>query len=496
MMANTLKFLTIDDQALMIESSRRVAFPRGADVIKQGDDSGRALYTICSGVARVEVNGMAIAHLGPGALIGEMAFLERSPASASVVAHTVLGVDAIDSEHLHTLLASVPGFATRFYASLAALVSQRLRTASHLASSANPGLQLGSPVRRQRSFAPSMACPDAILDQLDAVCTQLAETERQARTRQQDASAHRDLNDRVASACERLHKLVTDACAAHPEQAVAIGGHIHRWAFPYLMTSRIHHHAITKPHGYDGDGELLDLLHENRPIGDGAFGAAVDSWVLARPFARALRERGAWLMQSLSEFTETWRSRMSVPVTYLATGDARDLLNLMDHPRALDVTCCEMDAQALQNVARQVQDQSERVQVSFVQTNMLAIGRGSGHTFLHLQKIIIAGDILNRYSDDAAAIALLDWIHDRLRPDGAVIMGQFRPDHADRSFLEHLLQWQYCYRDCAAIERLFAASRFKHDLLSIERHEDGVQMRVVCRRRESHAASRSQPINH
>jgi hypothetical protein len=69
-----------------------------------------------------------------------------------------------------------------------------------------------------------------------------------------------------------------------------------------------------------------------------------------------------------------------------------------------------------------------------------------------------------------------------LRPDGVVVMGQLRPDHEDRAYLEHILEWHYRYRDPRDLERLFAASRFKDDALTIEQHEDGIQMRVIGRR--------------
>lgn len=486
-MEKNLKFLTIDDQALMIESSLRVTFARGAEIIKQGDDSGRALYTISSGVARVEVDGVAIAHLGPGSLIGEMAFLERSPASASVVAHTEVGMDVIGSEHLHTLLASVPGFATRFYASLAALISSRLRTASQLAAGSRSGLHLTHARRLRGGFVRASDCPRELRDALAGSCAQLRELAERAgasASSSSELSASSELSERVATACQRVHDLLTDTVAAYPDQAERIGGHMFRQLFPYLMTSRINQHAFTKPHGYGGDGELLELVCANRESGHGSLGAAVDRWVLDRPIARALRSRASWIARSVGELTADWRGRMPVPVTCLATGTAHDALALLDHERALEVTCLEMDPDALQRAARRYSASAE-VRVSFLQANMLALGRGSGHTFLHLQKVIIASDVLNRYGDDSAAIGLLDWIHERLRPDGAVIVGQLHPDHPDRAYLEHILEWHYCYRDERALERLFAASRFKNDSLTIERHADGAQMRAICRRRKS-----------
>jgi CRP-like cAMP-binding protein len=479
-MEKIFKFLTIDDQSLMIESSRRVIVDRGTEFIRQGEDTGRSLYTICSGVARVEVNGVAIEYLGSGSLIGEMGFLERSPASESIFAHTNLGVDVIDAEHLHTLMASVPGFATRFYVSLATMVSKRLRTASQLVANSRPCLQLARPRRVRTGPWLATECPDSVISEVARWCSEIANLSLRMRTGE---TAGSELAAQVARACDRLHGLLTSATTAYPEDAASIGGHVFRQAFPYFMASRVNEHAYTKPHGYAGDGELLELIRADCEAGYGAFGSAVDRWVLGRPIACALRVRGRWIMQSLREFVQQWKGGTPVPVTCLMTGTAVDVSILLGYERALDVTCLEMDSKALQDAARRCGGERGEVQIGFLEaSNMLAIGRGSSHTFLRPQKAIIAPDILNRYDDDSAAVQMLDWVYEHLRPDGAVIMGQLCPDHPDRAYLEHILEWHYRYRDQQDLERLFAASRFKNDALTIERHEDGMQLKVICRR--------------
>lgn len=475
----TLKFLTIDDQALMIEFSRRVSFSPGALVLQQGDDSARAIYTISSGVARIEVNDVSIAHLGPSSLIGDMSFVDDLPASASVVAHTELRVDVIDEEHLHTLLASVPGFATRFYKSLAAIISERLGTIAQLASSSRAKRQSpGSQIRLPGS-ASAFEIPRKIVDTVDGLCAEMRDLLVQAR----DIRAARgELEASVASSCDRLLGLLVNATASQPAQATAIGDYLFRETFPYLMTSHINEHAYFKPHGYDGDGELLRNLRANRESGHGAFGVAVDRWVLDRPIMRALRVRGAWIMQSLCAFTAGLADRMPVPVTCLMTGTSEDLLELKDCDCSLDVTCLEMDPQVLQDAAKRCEGEICDMRTSFVPTNLFAMGRGSIHTFLHSQEVIIAPDLLNRLDDEVAAVHLLDWIYERLRNDGVVIMGQIRPDHPDRAYLEHMLRWHYCYRDQFDLERLFAASKFRAAPLTFEHHPDGAQIKVICRR--------------
>jgi hypothetical protein len=59
-----------------------------------------------------------------------MSFLENTGASASVIADEAVEVSVIDEIRVRSLLESVPGFAIRFYKTLAVNLAHRLREAS------------------------------------------------------------------------------------------------------------------------------------------------------------------------------------------------------------------------------------------------------------------------------------------------------------------------------------------------------------------------------
>jgi hypothetical protein len=81
--------------------------PDGALLTRQGDP-GDELYLILDGVAVVEVDGLAVAELGPGAVVGERAILEEGLRTSTVRATTPLRVAvarraAIDVDKLRSL---------------------------------------------------------------------------------------------------------------------------------------------------------------------------------------------------------------------------------------------------------------------------------------------------------------------------------------------------------------------------------------------------------
>ena len=81
--------------------------PNGSLLTRQGDP-GDELYLMLDGVAVVEVDGRAVAEVGPGAVVGERAILEEGLRTSTVRATTPLRVavarrDAIDVDRLRAL---------------------------------------------------------------------------------------------------------------------------------------------------------------------------------------------------------------------------------------------------------------------------------------------------------------------------------------------------------------------------------------------------------
>jgi CRP/FNR family transcriptional regulator, cyclic AMP receptor protein len=132
-----LKYLTDNDWALLRSIAHRREFkPREALIAIHSKAS--SLFVVTEGTVVVEVvRGKPVAKLTAGDICGEMAFLEHSGASASVIAETETQADVLDVVEVEKIFALYPHLQARFYRSLALLLSQRLRaTTSELAKSA------------------------------------------------------------------------------------------------------------------------------------------------------------------------------------------------------------------------------------------------------------------------------------------------------------------------------------------------------------------------
>lgn len=74
-----------------------------ATLTKQGEP-GREFMIISEGTARVEIDGVAVAHLGPGDFLGELAVISGTPRTATVIATSPMLVEVLNRREFMALL--------------------------------------------------------------------------------------------------------------------------------------------------------------------------------------------------------------------------------------------------------------------------------------------------------------------------------------------------------------------------------------------------------
>ena len=134
MAGNRLQYLNANDWTLINAKSVRRTFKLGEEIIRQGSPS-ESIFIIRRGQASVELAGTStraiLASLDADDVCGDMAFLEKGRATASVIAKdNEVEVDEINARELREMFEAFPRLASRFYLSLALLLSQRLKDTS------------------------------------------------------------------------------------------------------------------------------------------------------------------------------------------------------------------------------------------------------------------------------------------------------------------------------------------------------------------------------
>ena len=124
---NGLVYLTPNDWALVVDKAVRMHFKSGEALVQKGRRS-HVLYLVLTGNALVQIptHGGSFG-VGAGEICGEISFLDELPATANVVAKEPVEAYYLDRPTLQSLFELFPHLGSRFYHSLAAILSRRLR---------------------------------------------------------------------------------------------------------------------------------------------------------------------------------------------------------------------------------------------------------------------------------------------------------------------------------------------------------------------------------
>ena len=124
---NGLVYLTPNDWALIADKAVRRQFKAGEPIVQLGKRT-HGVYLFLKGTASVRFPAPgASPEIGLGEVCGEISFLDELPATASVVANDVVEAYYLDRPTLQSLFELFPHLGSRFYHSLAAILSRRLR---------------------------------------------------------------------------------------------------------------------------------------------------------------------------------------------------------------------------------------------------------------------------------------------------------------------------------------------------------------------------------
>lgn len=130
-----LSRLNDHDWARMQECGEIATFEAGATILSEGDASD-TLFLVRDGEIRVErdIGGSMIelARVGVGGIFGEMSMLEKSAASASIVATRPVEIVRLGNATIEALIDEDEGFGFRFYQSLAVALSAKLRATNEV----------------------------------------------------------------------------------------------------------------------------------------------------------------------------------------------------------------------------------------------------------------------------------------------------------------------------------------------------------------------------
>ena len=286
---------------------------------------------------------------------------------------------------------------------------------------------------------------------------------------------------RLRSMSARFNEVAGDRSGMPESARREIGRRVQLEMLPYLLLTDTARRFYTKPRGYAGDYYTIEMIYRNRPSGFGAVGRLIDSEFLENPAACAVRNRRAMLAEEIQQ-TIGRQGGDPARVMSIACGPAREVFDVYEQlaaPSSLRASLLDIDEEALDFVAAELQSKGLADHVSLYNENVLYLAVGRRKLDLDPQDLIYSVGLVDYFNDKTVA-RLIDYAYTLLKPGGKLILGNFHPDNTCKAFMDHVLEWRLIHRSEEDMDRLFSQSAFGRPCTKIRFEQEGINLFAEC----------------
>jgi extracellular factor (EF) 3-hydroxypalmitic acid methyl ester biosynthesis protein len=246
-------------------------------------------------------------------------------------------------------------------------------------------------------------------------------------------------------------------------------------AIPLGAKSDIVMHAFTKPRGYAGDYDLLEIIYNDRPLSRG-FGYCIDRRFQIDDYARAVRSRMKKMKEILSRIINESAAE-TVNVLNIACGSCREIREMLDEGTVtrtgnISFTLVDQDREAL-DFARETLAGSPRNITYDFQCNSIYdyLKDPAGYAGLAGRDLVYTIGLADYIPDDALK-KLVSFMYGLLRPGGTLIMAHKDSKNFNPLAADWWCDWTFHLRDEAETVSLVEDSGIEGYRLNVIRETE------------------------
>ncbi|HSY19598.1 MAG TPA: class I SAM-dependent methyltransferase [Candidatus Acidoferrales bacterium] len=239
---------------------------------------------------------------------------------------------------------------------------------------------------------------------------------------------------------------------------------------PYLLCAPFINRCYTKPLGYAGDYEMMNMIVRNKLEGGSLYAKLVNQYLLDQIGPMAVRGRVDFLHGKIvAETSRVSLTGRKAKIFCIACGPAWEAVNFIaDHPLAdkADFRFLDFNEETLRYTTGKVNEvkrlNHRKTTVEFVRNSIQNLLRGKD-TKPEFDLIYCSG--LYDYLSDSVILAANTNLYDRLNPGGRLVVGNFAPALPVINFIEHFLEWFLIYRNSQEMLALSPSQASKDDCM-------------------------------
>lgn len=261
----------------------------------------------------------------------------------------------------------------------------------------------------------------------------------------QDAAAPR-LIERLNAASGELTELVS---GLPEEQHPLYRSYYKSQILPLIVHSPLLRRAFTKPLGYAGDYEMMNMLYRKHAEGDSLFGKVLNLYAAQERAAQANINRLAYLSDKIRAAIE---ARGSIRLASIGCGPARELSVLLEQSPELgqyiDVALIDQEERVLTYCERTLSALAAKtgLKVHFIRESVRRLLTAKKLRDALGERDFIYSAGLFDYLNQRSFSALLSVLYEALAPRGHLVVGNVALDNPSRYFMEYCLDWFLIHR--------------------------------------------------
>ncbi len=253
----------------------------------------------------------------------------------------------------------------------------------------------------------------------------------------------------------------------------------------FFMSSALFHRAYSKPLGYAGDYEMMNIIYRNEYEGEDVFSQVMNKIDCEGTAARAVRNRREYFCSKILSSYESTGEGDECRIMSVACGpcvEMKDFLHRVSdrlRPVRLTFVAMDQDLNAIENARQRIlplAEGMEGMEVLIAQDNIkdLILGRSKkGENYRDTDLIYSAG--LCDYLSVNAVSRLVNELYKYLKPGGSLIIGNFGPYNPQRFKMEYGSEWFLIHRTEEEVKE-FAGGLPEDAIIRVEKEPEGVNL--------------------
>jgi extracellular factor (EF) 3-hydroxypalmitic acid methyl ester biosynthesis protein len=250
-----------------------------------------------------------------------------------------------------------------------------------------------------------------------------------------------------------------------PETLPAHQHFIRRATHPLVLNSPFAFRCVTKPLGYAGDYEVVNMILSDAHQGGTLFAKILNRWFIKQPPAEAHRNRIDYLVEKLyQESARALSNYQRFRVYNLGCGPAVEIQRfLKNYPISdkVDFELIDFNEETLVHAQSKLREMAashgRRTSMDFHKKSVAQILKARGKSTvispdMQYDFIYCAG--LFDYLPDSTCKHLLNIFYGMIRPGGLIMATNVTPANPIKHWLSDILDWYLIYRDAAHMRKL------------------------------------------